>query len=246
MAKHIGAAALSATFLALASGANAASAISSSVYTSGYLNVNVPNTGGVSSSDTQSQLGTVNSLSAQVILEHTVGNDYGTASSVVGASWVDSNSGSAWFSRVGWGIHSSSESAVKLNGGNDLSNLWAYTFVADGNGTFDMNYDVSGIGDKFGLWGASIGWTGPGGGLNISNAFDPTANGLFSRSIVAGEQYTVSIFNNANLYGEFGLNSDGHTYGKFDWSISESAVPSPAAALPFLGGFVMALKRRRK
>lgn len=27
---------------------------------------------------------------------------------------------------------------------------------------------------------------------------------------------------------------------------AESAVPSPAAALPFIGGFILSLKRRRK
>jgi len=224
----------------------AATAISSSVNTSGFLNVDIPNSTGVSSSDSQSQLGTVNSLSAQINIQQTVGDNHGSAASSAGASWVDANSGSAWFTRVGWSINSSAQSRIALNGGNDLSNIWEYTFTATGNGTFDMSYDVSGIGDKFGLWGAYIGWTGAGGGLNASDAYDPTANGLFSRAIVAGQTYTISVYNNANVSGEFGLGNDGYSYGKFDWNITESAVPGPAAALPFVGGLLLALKRRSK
>lgn len=246
MVRNYVAVSVSALMVAFASNVQAATAISSSVTASGYLNVDIPNSPGVSDTDSQSQLGTVNSLSAQINLADQQGDNHGSAASMVGASWASANSGSAFFTRVGWSMNSGAESVVRLNGAYDGSKVWEYTFEATGNGSFDLNYDVYGIGDKFGLWGATIDWSGPGGGLDVSNALDPVANGIFSRAIQAGQTYTVSISNNANIYGEAGLYNDGYAYGKFDWQITESAVPGPAAALPFIGGFLMALKRRRK
>ncbi len=161
------------------------------------------------------------------------------------ATWgAGGNSGIVQFNDYGWNIAtggSGLQTTADLNsGGND----WTYAFVADASGTFTMNYDVAGIGDTFGLWGWSINWSGPGGGIPVSNAFDPTVVGVFSRPIVAGQMYTIALANNANIAGQSGLDAVGSMNGTFEWS-TQSAVPEPTT-LALLGAGLVAVRVRRR
>jgi hypothetical protein len=174
------------------------------------------------------------------------GNNFGSASSSATASWNNANSGLVTFDNVGWTLNTTAPFFVKLNEAFTNNKVWEYTFIANGNGLFQMAYNVTSSGFTFGLQGAIIGWSGSGGGLVPGNVNNPDANGLFSRAISVGQQYTVSISNYANISGASGANLEGYHSGTFEWRITENAVPGPAAALPFVGGLVMALKRRRK
>jgi hypothetical protein len=150
-----------------------------------------------------------------------------TASGSGNASWgAGGNSGSIVFTGYGWSTTpgGSSYTADLNTGGPDLS----YTFIADGNGTFSMAYNVTASGNTFGLQGWNIGWTGAGGGLNFSNVFDPTTSGTFTRALLFGQSYTLTLANNANVTGS-GVSS-GSMDGTFDFTIATTppvTVPEP-------------------
>jgi PEP-CTERM motif len=178
-----------------------------------------------------------------------VGSNFSiTASGQGDASWgAGGNSGSVLFTNYGWDIALAgsgvSSTGANLNtGGPD----WTYTFKADTDGTFVMNYDVSGTGNLFGLQGWNIAWSGLGGGLDLVDANDPTANGIFSRPLVAGQTYTVALHNGANVSSGDGIDLVGSMNGTFEWNIQQS-VPEPGTlALLGLGLVGLAVSRQRE
>ncbi len=160
-----------------------------------------------------------------------------TVGGSVSASWASADAGSVTFTNYGWSLPALADAS--LDGVTD----WSYTFTATGNGTLSMNYGVTAAGSPFGLWGWSISLTdNP--SWNVSNAFDPTINGVYSGTLVAGETYTIALDNNANVGG--GLES-GSMNGEFDWAISTTAVPEPDNVALMLAGLALAgtMARRR-
>jgi hypothetical protein len=163
------------------------------------------------------------------------------AQGAIDATWgAGGNSGSVAFTRYGWSAVSggSSYAASLDTAGAD----WTYSFTADADGTFAMSYDVTGSGSTFGLWGWNIDWSGPGGGLHLINPLDPTASGAFSRSIVAGQTYTIDLHNNANISG--GAFGTGEMNGLFKFSVT--GVPEPATLLLMGAGLIGFGRIRRK
>lgn len=177
-----------------------------------------------------------------------VGEGYANAFGSGGATWAaDGLSGTVSFTNVGWDVANGRSSAVDLrSGGSD----WTYTFVADTDGVFSIDYSVVGRGDLFGLWGWYVGWSGVGGDiLSVLDAFQPTRSGTASRELAAGQTYTIRLWNNANLAGDQGLFSAGSMSGLFDWRITPapSTVPEPGSlSLVFAASLALfALRRRR-
>lgn len=162
-----------------------------------------------------------------------------TVSGSAEATWGSGgNSGHVSFSEFGY----SGEANFYLVGLRN--NFWSYSFIADNDGFFSMVYDVSVVdtigSDAFGLIGWNINWSGPGGGLLLSDVFDPTAHGLFSRPIVAGQLYTVGLQGGPGLESiclpDCNILLSNHVQGSFDFTISP--VPEPSVILSFLLGLI--------
>jgi hypothetical protein len=154
------------------------------------------------------------------------------------------------FDDYGWDVSVSDAAySVKLNEHGDGDD-WTYTFVADADGVFSMEYLVTGSGSTFGLWGWAINWSGLGGGQSLPGdaAFSPDASGVFLRDVLAGQTYTVGLSNNANLFVDdpVSIAFQGFMDGSFEWEITSTAVPEPSTwALLTLGLAVVGWKRRR-
>jgi PEP-CTERM motif len=164
----------------------------------------------------------------------------GTASSNWGAG---GNTGSISFSNYGWtttlgptGAQDTEEAANLNTGGPD----WTYTFKADASGTITVDFNVTASGDKFGLWGWNILWSGVGGNdmLAMSDALDPTQSGSFVRSLIAGQTYTISLANKTNVSSSGKTFANGLMDGLFTFAINDPVDP-PSDPVPEPGSLAL-------
>lgn len=158
------------------------------------------------------------------------------------ASWASNGlSGSVNFDNFGWSFFGTGGDA-SLNGATN----WTYSFVADGDGLFTMNYDVLGSGDTFGLWGWNIFINGT--DYLTLNSSDPTVSGFITEDIFDGQTYTVSLINNANISSPGNVDRlIGSMDGSFNWTIRTSGNPVPEpSSLLLLGLGLAALSRMKR
>ena len=157
-----------------------------------------------------------------------------TVSGSAFATWTNGgNNGTISFDNYGWTTTGASsadkeEYGSLKTGGPD----WTYTFKADASGNFTMNFDVTGSGDLFGLWGWNILWSGPGGGdpLTVPFGTDPDQSGTFVRSILAGQTYTVGLKNGTTIKSSGTTFADGSMDGVFTFIIDPPGpVPEPGS-----------------
>ncbi len=165
-----------------------------------------------------------------------------TVSGNASATWGSSgNSGSVIFQNFGFSGDAHNYTADLRNGlDNDI---WTYTFIADSDGFFSMTYDVSvvdaiGTFGPLGLRGWDIQWSGAGSGLSLMDSFDPTANGVFLRPVVAGQFYTVGLNGGPSVGSGSSLNEEfsKHIQGNFNFAISP--VPEPSMIVLMIVGIL--------
>lgn len=203
--------------------------------------------GFVTDTDSQSQGSTLNPLNASVSALATFGNASVLTTVKGTATWVNSSQGTVNLFDIGWntvGVTFGNAFPGSVNGLD-----WAYQFTAGETGLFTLKYDITGFGsdefglNTFGLNGFDFLWSGSGGYqfLNLNTS------GTLERIVTAGNTYTVTIKNIANIGGGLGTRN-ARMDGVFDWSINTSAtVPEPTSVSgTFIVGFLGLLMTRKK
>lgn len=168
-----------------------------------------------------------------------------TVSSSASVTWTNAGQGVVSWRGMGWAHNTFTSSGSKLNGFVIPGPVWSYTFQATQAGFFTMNYDVRGTGNVFGLLGAVIQWSGPGGNLDLTNPYTPVANGVFTRTLTSGATYTVGLYNGGNVFtSPIPRHDSGSMDADFNWQVGAVPEPSSTAALGF--AFVWLARRRRR
>lgn len=197
-----------------------------------------PGPGLVTDTDSQSQGATINPLSASVLAQAINGNASVTATATGSATWTNPNIGQVVLSNIGWATSNVSVGAAFLHQGLDYS----YTFTADATGTFTFNYNVTWSGtDDFGLNGFNYDFSGNSAFLNLGTS------GTILESVIAGNTYTLTLRNQANISGGLGTRT-AHMTGTFDFTAPAAAeIPEPGTWAVFgLMGFVGLVWMQRK
>lgn len=166
------------------------------------------------------------------------------ASATVGANWSSNDAGSV---AVIWEWTSRTTQATTLQT-NQLTPNWSYTFVASGNGFFNISGSVTAGGDVFGLQPIYLSGNVPGLPIIGGTVSNPNGSGAYSFALVSGQQYTFGLYNYGNLNSVSGLTVDGHANAEIVWNIAYGAVPEPASWALMIGGIGLvggALRRRK-
>lgn len=143
----------------------------------------------------QDQTGTLNSLGGSIRAEDfdLMNSGHSLAlTSGESATWADADHGTVTWRNMGWERNTIATSAATLTKFAS-GPVWYYIFEATFDGILTLNYDVRVTGDPFALAGLTIGWDGAGGGLDLFNADDPTAQGTFTRNVTAGTEYILRL-----------------------------------------------------
>jgi hypothetical protein len=157
----------------------------------------------------------------------------------VEAEWNNARSGTVKFTDVGWKTNKNvSAGASNPNLGTDFS----YTFSPTKNVDFSLSYDIGFRGDLngFGLNGFYVTLD------NSSNFLPIESSGSLSWLLLAGDTYTLTIDNGANIHGDIPSLSE-HMNGTFKFSTKAAPTPEPSTLLMFGSGVLaMAASLRKK
>lgn len=198
-------------------------------------------------SNSASQGATLNPLSTSASATSAVpGTDVSvTTQGSVAATWASANQGQVVFRSVGWisqDVGAGGE-AYLHTGAPD----WSYSFTAESNGLFTLAYNIStdpSTTNDFGLNGFIF--LDPAGTPHYLDVYDLgpfPLSGSLSTPVLAGNSYTVSLDNSANIFGGLGTETSLMD-ATFNWSIS--SVPEPGTLALFgLGALGLAARRRK-
>ncbi|MFS0519197.1 hypothetical protein ACEYW6_31505 [Nostoc sp. UIC 10607] len=175
--------------------------------------------GVITNIDSDSQLSTVNPLSASVSALATSGEASVLSQAKGTATWIDSSQGVVNLTDIGWKTVGVNSGSAALFNGLD----WSYEFISDATGFFTLDYDISTSGmDTFGLNGFNFGWSGIEGGAFFSSV----TSGTLQRVITAGQTYVINIKNGANISGALDTR-EAFMDGTFKWKIDTATATVP-------------------
>lgn len=182
----------------------------------------------VTDTDTDVQATTTAPLSVSVLAAATNGGGTLDASGGITATWIDPDAGHVVWS-VAWSASNLPASSGGLVGLPAIGSGdgWIYTFTADANGQFVLDYDVSmGGSNTFGLNQFNFLWLPPGAPFPEQTGLTPGTSGSVSKAVMAGQQYTVRITNNSGLTTTGAAISDrtANMTGTFDWRIAPAVI----------------------
>ena len=207
--------------------------------------------GEVTDIDSASQGSSLSNLGVSVSATSTSTGGFATVSGSGSASWVNAAQGQVQFDNLGWeSLNNTSYSLVDIGGFNS-DPIWSYTFEADVDGLFTMDWSVfveSETTTEFGLGGFRFSLTGAGGGQSLFQVGAPgtTNSGTTTRNIFAGNQYTAILESDAALVGGIATRT-AFMDGDFNWSMDSgpfSSVPEPGSVILLSLG-LLALTRRK-
>lgn len=105
-------------------------------------------------------------------------------------------------------------------------------------GAFILDYEIQGSGsDTFGLNPTRFLWSG----VEGSEDLDLNTSGTLTRTITAGDTFTVTIESQANIFGGLGTR-DASYDGVFKWR----AVPEPSAILGSIAALSFGILFKKK
>lgn len=173
------------------------------------------------------------------------------------ATWNGANSGDIHVEDFGWDFDVANGDINQIDAllqhlGNPSEADWTYTFRADQDGVFNLDFNISAVGNHsvFGLGEWRFVMLGDGlKDVQLSETFQGTsghASGSASQQLRAGATYTVALFNNTGLGSFTPDHSSATLTADFHWDI-RSAVPEPATWALMITGFGLAgaaLRRR--
>jgi len=139
-------------------------------------------------------------------------------------TWQSSSRGSLIYSNLGW-------DTVNVTAGiASLSSDWLYSFVADADGFFQLDYNIAAFGsDLSGINGFHFSWPGESKTTALFFPFQPELKessiiGNLVRPVTVGQIYKVRIENEANIAGALGTRNASMN-ATFSWAIIP--VPEP-------------------
>ncbi len=178
----------------------------------------------------------------------------------ISAQWASADQGLVRITDHGWSVDARNPGVTEI--GTDLSSVapdWTYAFQADGDGTFDLAFNLFGSGVTSGLstWNLLFAEDDAPGHLTfLSRTFpdgDFDLSGGFSHALRTGHRYRVSLLNQEGFFDSLLRQRlyNASESGTFDWSITTitppAGVPEPSTWTLSILGFALAgaaLRRR--
>lgn len=197
---------------------------------------------------------TPTTLNADATAQAVSGDSTITATADGHATWASPDSGQIKLGNYGWDFNYTG--ARSGDAGLFLPNVstdWDYRFVATDPGQLTFSYDITGVGDTFGLSGWTLTVTTPNGvGAAFPGGFGLNSSGVFTLPLIVGQTYTLTLTNDDNVFDGTGgpASFSGYANGRFSWSLPGGvlAAPEPAGWALLLAGAagLGAMLRRRR